>query len=122
MFYHDDGFTLPAISAAAPPAFIFRLFSARSSLFFEVELDDTGKMEAALIAALLSRLLLSNFDANFTEAAAVASSAEGGTSHTPRPIFLADFLSSATLLLALHKKDSKWIRIMTLSKANLENI
>jgi hypothetical protein len=99
---HDDGFTLLAISAEAAPAFIFRLFSARSSLFFEVELDDSGKMEAALIAALLSLLLFSNFDANFTEAAAVASSAEGGKSRTPSPIFLADLFSSATLFFWLY--------------------
>lgn len=59
-------------------------------------------MEAALIAALLSLLLFSNFDANFTEAAAVASSAEGGKSRTPSPIFLADLFSSATLFFWLY--------------------
>lgn len=97
MLCHEDGFTLPAISAEAAPAFIFRLFNARSSLLFEAELDDSGKMEEALIAALLSFLLFSKFDANFTEAAAEASSPEGGKSRTPSPIFLADFFSSATL-------------------------
>jgi hypothetical protein len=50
---------------------------------FEAEVDDSGKMEAALMAALLSFLLFSNFDANFTEAAAAASSAEGGKRRTP---------------------------------------
>ena len=101
---HEDGFTLPAISAVAAPAFMFRLFSTRSSLPFDAELDDSGKIEAALIAALLSFLLFSNFDANFTEAAAVASSAEGGKRRTPRPIFLADFFSSATLFFWLYIK------------------
>jgi hypothetical protein len=97
---HEDGFTLPAISAVATPAFIFRLFRARSSLPFEV--DDSGKMEAAFIAALLSFLLFSNFDANFTEAAAAASSVEGGKRRTPSPIFLADFFSSAILFFWLY--------------------
>ena len=101
---HEDGFTLPAISVVAAPAFMFRLFSTRSSLPFEAELDDSEKIEAALIAALLSFLLFSNFDANFTEAAAVASSAEGGKSRTPRPIVLADFFSSATLFFWLYIK------------------
>jgi hypothetical protein len=99
---HEDGFTLPAISRDAALAFIFRLFSARSSLPFEAELDDSGKMEEALIAALLSFLLLSNFEANFTEAAAAASAADGGKSRTPSPIFLADFFSSATLFFWLY--------------------
>jgi hypothetical protein len=99
---HEDGFTLPAISAVATPAFIFRLFGARSSLPFEVEVDDSGKMEAAFIAALLSFLLFSNFDANFTEAAAAASSVEGGKRRTPSPIFLADFFSSAILFFWLY--------------------
>ena len=84
------------------PAFILRLFSARSNLPFEAELDDSGKMEAALIAALLFFLLFSNFDANFTEAATAASSADGGKSRTPRPIFLADDFSSATLFFWLY--------------------
>jgi hypothetical protein len=83
-------------------AFIFLLFNARSNLPFEAELDDSGKMEAALIAALLSFLLFSNFDANFTEAAVAASSAEGAKSLTPMPIFLADFFSSATLFFWLY--------------------
>jgi hypothetical protein len=99
---HEDGLTLPAISTVATPAFIFRLFNTRSSLSFEAEVDDSGKMEAALIAALLSFLLFSNFDANFTEAAAAASSAEGGKRRTPSPIFLADFFSSTTLFFWLY--------------------
>jgi hypothetical protein len=98
----DDGFTLPAISKDAALALIFRLFNAMSSLRFEAELDDSGKMEEALIAALLSSLLLSNFEANFTEAAAAASAADGGKSRTPSPIFLADFFSSATLFFWLY--------------------
>lgn len=107
---HEDGLTLPAIRAVAAPAFMFRLFSKRSSLPFEAELDDSGKIEAALIAALLSFLLFSNFDANFTEAAVAASSAEGGKSRTPRPIFLADFFSSATLFFWLYINANKWMR------------
>ena len=99
---HEDDFTLPAIRAVAVLAFILRAFSARSNFPFEAELDDSGKMEAALIDALLSFLLFSNFDANFTEAATAASSADGGKSRTPRPIFLADDFSSATLFLWLY--------------------
>jgi hypothetical protein len=99
---HEDDLTLPAISTDAALAFIFLLFSARSSFPFEAELGDSGKMEEALIAALLSFLLFSNFEANFTQAAAAASAADGGKSRTPSPIFLADFFSSATLFFWLY--------------------
>lgn len=99
---HDDGFALPAISAEAALAFIFRLFSARSSLPFEAEPDGSGKMEEALIDALLSFRLFSKFEANLMRAAAAASSAEGGRRRTPSPIFLADFFSSATLFFWLY--------------------
>ena len=69
------------------PACHSAIFSARSSLPFEAALDDSGKVEAALIAALLSFMLLQNFDANFTEAVAAGSSMpllqRGGKSRTP---------------------------------------
>lgn len=58
--------------------------------------EDSGKMEEALMAALLSLKFFSNFDGNFTAAAVAVSSFDGGKRRTPSPIFLAASFSSET--------------------------
>lgn len=95
----DDGLTLPDNKEDAVAAFILLRFNSSSTRFFpDTELEDSGKMEEALIAARFSLLFRSNFEENLTAAAPATSSSDGGRSRIPRPSFLACSSSSATFL------------------------
>lgn len=95
---HADGLNPPTSKLEAAAALIFLLLDSNSNCLLEVEEPDClGNIEEAWIKARLFFLFFSNFDENFTCAAAAVSSLAAGSSLMPRPIFLDADSSSATL-------------------------
>lgn len=95
---HADGLNPPTSKLEAEAALIFLLFDSNSNCLLEMEEPDCpGNMEEAWIIARLFFLFFSNFEENFTCAAAAASSLAAGSSRMLRPIFLEADSSSATL-------------------------
>lgn len=82
-----NGLILPVTEVNTDAALIFLLLDSSSNRFFAASpFMDSGKIEAVCIAALLSRLFLSNLAENFTQDAAIVSSSQAGVEKNPQDI------------------------------------